>query len=821
MSLIRRPLSALIATFVAGAAVAATAPREAPIDLRAAFRAPDAASRPVVRWWWPDEGVADDELRREIDELSAGHFGGVEVVAGDAMRAAHFEPAAAAARARGLELVAAPSRDPRLELRLQYFSLEGPRTWRGNVGPLPAGHALVAVVATKGTAPMLASPDGGVSGAPRGMVLFAGRLDSKSAIVLTPDVASDGTLAWAVPDGQWQMVVVTQAPATPRAPIDLPWTKTFLADFARLRGYDPTPYLPMLWRPGAGDPGSSVESSPVYDAWDVGDRVRHDYWQTIEEIEEIEEIADAGADVPRRDRHDALTMAASAAHVAGQPIVEGAAIGSSNPYAATPEQLKREADVLFSAGATRIVEHGFAYTREVGDEPGWFPSIDVAPRAIALGAHNTFWAYLPAVQDYIARVQVVLQRSAPAADVAIYRPASSRPGASAKSEAALVERLRTSGYAFDIVRDEGVLGARASRRQVVTSGGMRYRALVLVGEPRIRLAIAEKLAAFHRAGVPIVIAGAVPSNEAGLSDWEAHGHRIRELLAPFVSVKDVPAAMAAVQAIAPPSVDRRGTSDAVFVVRRAIGDRDVLFVANPAGEARHVDLRVAASGSPESWDPWTGGIAPQTFSREGASVRVRFDLASGASRLIVIDPRGRNTPAASPIPEPDSPAEPAAAPMAIDGPWDLQAGDRTIALPSLVDWSTDERLAAFSGTARYSTRFTIPDAWFNRVRTNSIARPFAADARADVSLGRVLSVAEILVNGQPIATLVMPPYVADVSSPLRPGENRLEIRVTNSLVNRLAAKGVLFGSPATAMRAEPAGLLGPVTIVLSQRPVLP
>jgi hypothetical protein len=814
MSLIRRPFFTSILAFVAGAAVVATAPRQPPIDLRAAFRAPDAASRPVVRWWWPDAGVADDKLRREIDEVDAGHFGGVEVSAGDAMRAAHFEAAAAAARARGLELSVAPSLEPRLELHLQYFSLEGPRTWRGAVAPSSAGQALVAVVATKGTSPMLASPDGGVSGAPRGMVLFPGRLDSKSAIVLTPDVASDGTLAWAVPDGQWQMVVVTQAPAGPRATADLPWTKTFLSDFTRLRGYDLTPYLPMVWRPGTGDPDARVESSPLYDAWDVGDRVRHDYWQTIEEI------AESGVDLPRRDLGDALMLTASAAHVAGQPIVEGAAIGSSNPYAATPEQLKREADALFSVGVTRIVEHGFAYAREAGDEPGWFPSIDVAPRAMALGARNTFWPYLPAVQDYIARVQAVLQRSAPAADVAIYRPVSSRPGASAASEAALVERLRTSGYAFDVVRDDGVIGARASQRQVVTAGGMRYRALVLIGEPRIRLAIAEKLAAFRRAGVPIVIAGVVPSNEAGLSDWEAHGHRIRELLAPFVPVKDVPAALTAVQAIAPPSVDRRGTSDDVFVVRRTFGDRDVLFVVNPAAEARHVDLRVAASGSPESWDPWTGAIAPQAFSREGTILRVRFDLASGVSRLIVIDPHARDTPAA-PTPEAEPVADPAEAPMTIDGPWNVQAGDQTISLPLLVDWSTDERLAGFSGTARYSTRFTIPEAWFNRVRTNSIARPFTADAQVQLSLGRVLSVAEVFVNSQPMATLVMPPYVADVSSPLRPGDNRLEIRVTNSLVNRLAAKGVLFGSPAAAMRAEPAGLLGPVTIALSQRPILP
>jgi hypothetical protein len=804
--------AALIATFVAGAAVVSTAPRQSLVDLRAAFRAPDAASRPIVRWWWPDDGVDDDELRREVGLLEAGHFGGAEIVADDAMRAAHFDAASAEARARGIALVAASSPEPRLELRLRSFPLQGPRTWRGTVQPSSAAEALVAIVAMKGTSPMLASTDGGVSGAPRGMVLFSGRLDSKSAIVLTHDVAADGTLAWAVPDGPWQLVVFTRAAAEARAPVDLPWTKTFLADFTRLRGYDLTPYLPMLWRPGAGDAGARVESAPLYDAWDVGDRVRHDYWQTIDDIAGPRDAATGG------DRDDALRAIASAAHAAGETVVEGQALASSdNPYASTPEHLKREADALFAAGVTRIVEHGFAYDHaaDANGEPGWFPSIGVAPRAMALGARSPFWPYLPAVQDYIARVQTLLQRSTPVEDVAVYRPVSSRPAVRGETEGALLDRLRTGGDAVDVVGDDSLIGARVSQRRIVTTGGARYRALVLMGGPRIRLAVAEKLAAFHRGGVPVVVIGRVPSNEAGLVDWEANGHRIRELLASLASVDDVNAAIAAVRAVVAPSVDRRGTSDEIVIVHRRLGDRDVLFVSNPADGTRHADVRVAAAGSPESWDPWTGAIAPQAYAREGASMRLPFELEPGASRVIVIDPRGTGAPA---LPAAEAPSS---ASMTIDGPWDVRIGDETIPLPSLIDWTTDERLAGFSGTARYSTRFTIPDAWFNRIRTNSGARPVTAAARAELSLGVVRSVAEIVVNSQPIATRVMPPYAADVSSPLRSGDNRLEVRVTNSLVNRLAAKGVLFGSPAAALRPEAAGLLGPVTIVLRDRPVVP
>ncbi|WP_324612302.1 glycosyl hydrolase [Streptomyces sp. AS58] len=46
-----------------------------------AFPAPGAAVRPKFRWWWPDALVDTDEVAREIDQIAAAGFGGVEIAA--------------------------------------------------------------------------------------------------------------------------------------------------------------------------------------------------------------------------------------------------------------------------------------------------------------------------------------------------------------------------------------------------------------------------------------------------------------------------------------------------------------------------------------------------------------------------------------------------------------------------------------------------------------------------------------------------------------------------------------------------------------------
>jgi hypothetical protein len=57
--------------------------------------------------------------------------------------------------------------------------------------------------------------------------------------------------------------------------------------------------------------------------------------------------------------------------------------------------------------------------------------------------------------------------------------------------------------------------------------------------------------------------------------------------------------------------------------------------------------------------------------------------------------------------------------------------------------------------------------------------------RVALDLGRLKNLAEVSVNGKPVAIFWKPPFSADVTGVLRPGVNELAIKVTNLWPNRL------------------------------------
>ncbi|MDR3691896.1 MAG: glycosyl hydrolase [Fimbriimonas sp.] len=93
----------------------------------------------------------------------------------------------------------------------------------------------------------------------------------------------------------------------------------------------------------------------------------------------------------------------------------------------------------------------------------------------------------------------------------------------------------------------------------------------------------------------------------------------------------------------------------------------------------------------------------------------------------------------------------------------------------LISWPTasDPGIKYFSGTATYSKAITVP-------------ANFIASSRAiRLNLGHVMNFATVILNGQTIATLWKPPFALDVTKYVRPGANRLEVKVTNLWPNRL------------------------------------
>lgn len=119
----------------------------------------------------------------------------------------------------------------------------------------------------------------------------------------------------------------------------------------------------------------------------------------------------------------------------------------------------------------------------------------------------------------------------------------------------------------------------------------------------------------------------------------------------------------------------------------------------------------------------------------------------------------------------------------------------TGATPFVLQSWTKTGLAQFSGSAIYEKTFTFPPAF--------------AGKRVILDLGIVSSVAEVQVNGRDAGTLFWEPYRLDITEYLRPGDNRLRIRVTNTEANARAVGSSRY----ILHNISHCGLEGPVQIL--------
>jgi hypothetical protein len=195
---------------------------------------------------------------------------------------------------------------------------------------------IVALTAFRGSAPVVVN----VVNSPFGsqVVTQSGIIDLASGIDLMGHLDSNGVLHWNVPPGDWQLIALVQNltgeqvdggvgnfsqyvidhlnreaieahikavgdplknfvggffGSTFRAVFcdnfeltgDLPWTSEFLSEFKRRRGYDLTPFLPLLRQPGL-HAFPSYASLPYFDvdSGHIGDEVRSDYWRTVSDL---------------------------------------------------------------------------------------------------------------------------------------------------------------------------------------------------------------------------------------------------------------------------------------------------------------------------------------------------------------------------------------------------------------------------------------------------------------------------------------------------------------------------------------------------------
>jgi hypothetical protein len=648
------------------------------------------------------------------------------------------------------------------------------------------------------------------------------------------------------------------------------WSPDLFEQFARRRGYRLENELPALFNSDSSEHAARVqcdfretlsdmlveEALPRWVEWchARGMLTRNQAHGSPGNLLDLYALADIPeTEMFHTDRNRLVSkLASSAAHVTGRRLV-AAETGTwlKEHFTETLADMKYLLDDLFLSGVNHVVYHGTCYSPDKVPWPGWlfYASYEMNPR-------NPIWHDVPALNQYVARCQSVLQSGQPDADVLLYWPihefwqrtgplerkftVHAREWLEAQPFGQVAEQLWQRGYDFDYISDRQLQEAEVAGDNLHVSGA-GYRTVVVPNCRVIPVATFRQLLSLARGGATIIFESAVPQDVPGwgrLDDRRAELRMLREDLGHSdgpepglrpavigrgrVLVGEIESAMATAGVGRESLVDQEG----LFFLRRRFDGGWHYFVAN-RGEEEFVGwLPLVRPGRAVIvMDPMTGRVGCGKW-RDGATGRpnsVFLRLLPGESLIL------RVLEAAPDNPGPDwTIHEPAREASSIDGPWMvqfLQGGPERparIVTDRLASWTDlgDVEARRFAGTAVYSTRFNVPE---------------GARTRWFLDLGDVRQSARVRLNGRDLGTCLIPPFRVVVED-LKPTGNELEIEVTNVAANRirdLDRRKVAWRTfhdinfvnldyqpfDASEWPLTPSGLLGPVRLIpLTSRP---
>jgi len=739
----------------------------------------------------------------------------------------------------------------------------------------------------------------------------AGEAVAKSDVVdLTSKMSADGTLNWTPPAGNWVVVRfgysllgITNHPATAEATgleVDKldrrfvkkyfdtyldsyketvgaelmgkrgiryvindsweagsqNWTDNMIAQFKKLRGYDPTPWMPVLT-------GQVVESAEASDhfLWDfrktIADLIANEHYGQLEatlhergmghygesheggrayvadgmEVKKFNEVPmsamwtqEPGVNKEQYGYNADDRESASVAHIYGQNLAAAESMtAAAAPWAWSPATLKPTADQELLNGINRFMIHESAHQPLVGKAPG----LTLGPYGQWFNRNETWAEQAGPWMDYIARCSFLLQQGHFGADLVYFYGEDSNLTAIFGNKSPDVP----AGYGFDYINADAVINALSvADGRIHTPGGMSYRVLGL--DPYSKHMSLPVLRAIHKlVEGGAVVAGPKPSDDPSLADDQAEFKKLNdELFGDGAGVhkvgkgtvyagqklEDVFAALK----VAPDfDFTRPETDTRLEFVHRKLTDGDLYFVDNRKDRDEQLEATFRVTGrEPELWHPETGKTEAVSFRIAEGRTTVPLKLEAWGTVFVVFKkPTAATSRTLPQVTETELDH--------VNGAWKVsfqpeRGAPDSITMDQLASWSdnSDKGVKYFSGTGTYTKTVNAPAAWFK------------PGAHLWIDLGEVKNLAEVAVNGKPLGVVWHKPYRVDVTGVLKPGANQLTIKVTNAWVNRLigdqqpdatvkytftTVKPYKADSPLLA-----SGLLGPVTVTRSETALL-
>jgi hypothetical protein len=643
---------------------------------------------------------------------------------------------------------------------------------------------------------------------------------------------------------------------------DSDWTGDFPEEFQKRRGYDLKPDLPAL-------------------VLDLGPRtaaVRHDWGKTLTELFDerfmvpVHEwsqkngarfriqgygippatiASNAHADLAEGEGSQWKTLSAtrwasSANHLFGRAVTSSETWTwlHSPVFRATPLDMKTEADRHFLQGVNQLIGHGWPYSPENAEYPGW--------RFYAAGVFNEknpWWIVMPDITRCLQRSSYLLRQGRPSNDVAFYLPVSDAYAAFSPGRVNLIEGLRArvgsdaiqavlnAGFNFDFFDDGALKRTGKVENGELVLGPNRYRAVVLPNVERIPQETYRILDQFARSGGVLIASKRLPEKAPGIKAGVPDNVEVQRITQSLFSasssrsqfIADEKTLLAgALRSKLQPDIECTPKAPEMGFVHRTAQNTEIYFLANTSNVPIKTEASFRVAGmKAEWWDPMSGKISPAAIaSKRKDRTNVTLDLAPYGSLFLVFSERAGRAPAANALSAPEE--------LNISDGWSVSFGTVARTMEHLRSWTDDDATRSFSGVAAYEKSISVPAGmlqpgvalWMDfgpgQALTETPGRSNGMQAWFE---GPVREAAVVYVNEKRAGSVWCPPYRVDVTGLMKSGDNKIRILVANTAINNMAGKplpdyrqlnqryGTRF-EPQDMDKIKPvaSGLLGPIRL---------
>jgi hypothetical protein len=437
------------------------------------------------------------------------------------------------------------------------------------------------------------------------------------------------------------------------------WTAAMREEFAKRRGYDLWPYLPVF----TGRVVGSLEISERF-LWDlrrtISELVVENYARRLGQLAHarglrmsIEAYGGPCDDLPYAGEADepmcefwmgggafeTVKGMASAVHTYGKTILgaESFTADDRERWLEYPASIKALGDRAFSNGVNRFVFHRYALQPWTDRRPG----MTMGPWGLHYERTQTWWELTPAWHEYLARCQFMLRRGRFTADICYLQPEA--------PPQSFVDHPRR-GYDWDEACAEVVLERMTVKDgRLVLPGGMDYRVLVLPESTAMTPALLRKVVSLVKDGATVI--GPPPQRSPSLAGYPECDGEVKRLADELWAGCDGEAVKEhrlgqgrVVWGATPEKVlndagvppDFEGASRWRYI-HRIDGGADIYFVSNP--EPNEVTAAAAfrvVGKIPELWWPETGRVErAAAFEKKSGATSVLLPLGPSGSVFVV------------------------------------------------------------------------------------------------------------------------------------------------------------------------------------------